>query len=82
MHWSGRRGTARSATYLTLAVVTLTTWLAAAHRAAALVSEVEVGTSDPGGAASGVPAALPLALVAVMIVARSVATAAARRGQG
>lgn len=81
METTTRRTRTRGGTHVALAVVTLATWLSAAHRAGAVVAEVDVAAGvDQVSTGSAVPVLLPVALLVVVVVARLVASTAARRG--
>lgn len=83
METTTRRSRTSRATSTTLAIVTLGTWLSAAHRAGAVVADAEAaGAVDQVAAGSPVPALLPVALLLVVVAARLVTSATARRGRG
>ena len=83
METTTRRPRSRGGAHLALALVTLGTWLSAAHRAGAVVAEVDAtGGVDQVGATSAAPALLPIALLVVVLVARFVVTRTVRRSGG
>lgn len=81
METTTRRTRTRAAAHLALAVVTLATWLSAAHRAAAVVAEVEVAAADQVGGPAMI-SVLPLVLVVVVVGAWLAATTTGRRARG